>query len=279
MSQPSDGHVTPSHAPVFLLASGQRCGSTLVQRLLNSHPDVLIWGEQHGYLNGFLREYRALLEWETEYSGHRDTYVRHGYDVFAANMVPSDVEIRFAAAEHIKALFGTAAASLGKSRWGFKEVRYDAAVARFLQRCFPSSCVVHLTRDIVDCFISLKHWENAPGPWNRRWTESFVNEWVRINASFIDTTDTLPHVMSIRYEDMLEQPRVFGERLASFIDVNVQMLDLTVFDRRIFREGPPGLDDRPVIQRCDLDDEERRLLLSRRVVDVAEAYGYAVSFD
>ena len=76
-----------SDQPLFVLSSGQRCGSTLIQRLLNSNHDILIWGEQHGYLNGFLREYRAFLEWESEYSHHRKTFLQNGYDNFFGTWV------------------------------------------------------------------------------------------------------------------------------------------------------------------------------------------------
>ena len=33
------------HRPVVVLSSG-RSGSTLLQKLLNTHPDLVIWGEQ-----------------------------------------------------------------------------------------------------------------------------------------------------------------------------------------------------------------------------------------
>ena len=40
--------MTEVATPLLVLGAGQRCGSTLVQRLLCSHPDVMIWESTPG---------------------------------------------------------------------------------------------------------------------------------------------------------------------------------------------------------------------------------------
>lgn len=268
-----------SDQPIFILASGQRCGSTLIQRLLNSNPDILIWGEQHGYLNGFLREYRALLEWESDYSHHRKTFLQNGYDNFVPNMLPEDIDIRKAAIIHISALFGDSAITLGRSIWGFKEVRYDAQMALFLYRCFPKARFIFLTRNIIDCFISLKHWENSPGSWNRTWTEIFIEDWIRINASFLNVTNRIPQLMRIRYEDIVENPMEFIKKLSSFLSISPKSLDANVFKKKLHVESSDGINDaRPTILPSDLNPEERELLSTSIIVDLSKAYGYSIKF-
>lgn len=265
--------------PIFILASGQRCGSTLLQRLLNSCPNIVIWGEQHGYLNGFLREYRTLLDWESEYRSHREIYFRDGYDNFVTNMLPEERFLKRATILHLVGLFALPATSIGKDFWGFKEVRYDAEVALFLQRCFPEARIIHLTRNVVDCFISLKHWENAPGPWNRSWTEIFLEDWKRINASFLCATHRIHNLLRIRYEDMIENPVLFVGQLAEFVGMPPEVFDVGVFNKKIHREGPDGsVDKRPKILRSDLCDEEMELLSQVSILDVAREYGYTVDF-
>ena len=268
-----------SDQPIFVLASGQRCGTTLIQRLLNSNPDILIWGEQHGYLNGFLREYRALLEWESEYSHHRKTFLQNGYDNFVPNMLPEDIDLRKAAIVHITALFGESASILGRSIWGFKEVRYDAQMALFLFRCFPKARFIFLTRNIIDCFISLKHWENSPGSWNRTWTEIFIEDWKRINASFLNVSNRIPQLMRVRYEDMVKNPKEFIEKLSSFLSISPDSLDANVFNRKLHVESSDGIIDlRPTILPSDLNSEERSLLSTSIIVDISKEYGYTIEF-
>src|ERR1041385_4274275 len=74
--------LTEKERPIFLLASGHRCGSTLVQRLLNSHPDILIWGEQNDYLNSFVWLFQELVEWTEKSSNDHKTFLLRGYDNF-----------------------------------------------------------------------------------------------------------------------------------------------------------------------------------------------------
>lgn len=270
--------VTPSEEPIFLFSSGNRCGSTLLQRLLNSCADVLIWGEQGGYLNSFLREYHILLEWESRHSSNRRTFLIEGYDNFVPNMVPEAHELREAALAHIVALFGIPAAKLGKSRWGFKEVRYGAQVALFLQDCFPRAHFIHLTRHIVECFISMKRWEESPDPWNRKWTESSIADWERINASFINKADRIPNFLSVKYEDMIANPNGFIEMLSRFLEIAPDSFDQNIFDKRIHGIGSAGRVERPKLTPSDLNAKERALLSTASIVEIAEAIGYKIEF-
>ena len=62
--------------PVFALASIWRSGSTLLQRLLCSDPDILLWGEPYGdagFLPGLANSARCLLR-----SGHPSLYAACG---------------------------------------------------------------------------------------------------------------------------------------------------------------------------------------------------------
>ena len=269
---------TPSERPIFVFASTQRCGSTLLQRLLNSCPDVLIWGEHTGYLNSFIREYQALLEWESRFSSQRKTFLLEGCDNFVPNMVPEDHELMGAAIAHIVALFAVPAAKLGRSIWGFKEVRYGAQVALFLQKCFPKARFIHLTRNIINCFISLKHWEDSPDPWNRKWTENSMEDWRRINASFLNVGDRIPNLLSVKYEDMVADPKGFVEELSQFLEIAPDSFDQGVFNRRIHNVGSAGTAERSKILPSDLNAEERALLSQPSIVEVAKEYGYKIEF-
>ena len=45
--------------PILLLGSG-RCGSTLLQRVLNSSPEITVWGEHAGFLTSIAQSYFTL---------------------------------------------------------------------------------------------------------------------------------------------------------------------------------------------------------------------------
>lgn len=268
-----------AEAPIVVLASGLRCGSTLVQRLLNSHPDALLWGEQDGFLNRFVPEHRRLLAWQAEYHAQRDEYLARGYDTFSANLLPTGRELTTAAAGYLRALFADPARTLGKRRWGFKEVRCGAAIAVFLRELFPPARIVHLTRDPVDCFLSLKEWEESPDPWDRAATEGVLADWARINASFLPgAADGPPAHLSLRYEDLLAGREEQVGRLAAFVGLDPAKLDLGVFGNRLHREGEEGRAARRLAARNALSRDERALLCREPLPAVAAAYGYEIGF-
>ena len=75
--------------PVLIFAAGQRCGSTLVQRLLSSHPDVLIWGEHAGQLRPIIAAVSRMKVWSAEDGmDARADFEGGGYQSFMANLTP-----------------------------------------------------------------------------------------------------------------------------------------------------------------------------------------------
>ena len=47
--------------PIFIFSSG-RCGSTLMQRILNSYTDITVWGEHNGFLLDIAEAFFMLLD-------------------------------------------------------------------------------------------------------------------------------------------------------------------------------------------------------------------------
>lgn len=262
--------------PIFVLAASQRCGSTLIQRLLNSCPEIMVWGELGGYLNRWLQGMREVRKWERSFRGQRSAFLTDGYDQFLPNMTPGQEDIDRATTAHLWAMFGLPAIELNRPLWGFKEVRYDAGVARFLQDRFPGARFVHLTRNVVDCLLSLKRWEQSEPGWQREWTALAIRNWERINASFLEVGDELSSLLSVRYEDMIEDPRGFVTRMAGFLELPESSFDPGVFGTRLHNTGVGGSSERPAVSHADLDEDDRELLSSPSLADIARRFGYPI---
>src|SRR5206468_701323 len=58
------GAAVEAACPVLVFGSGHRCGSTLIQRLLTSHPSMLIWGEHGGHVCEILRASAKLRHFD-----------------------------------------------------------------------------------------------------------------------------------------------------------------------------------------------------------------------
>jgi hypothetical protein len=259
-------------APILVLGSGQRCGSTLVQRLLTSHPGILIWGEHGGHLADFITMQNVLGQWDENVSSHgRRAFAEGGHQSWMANMLPGKEPLDEAARAYLRALFGVPAAELGRPRWGFKEVRFGYREASALKRLFPALVVIHLTRDPTDVLVSLDAWssEDQSAAWRPEWNAGAIHAWTEVTESFLDAPPE-PWILSRRFEDVVAAPETFMAAVAALIESTPDQMDPTTFGRRIHGYGT----DRRLRPFAELPHEIRALIDNERVRDLAARAGY-----
>lgn len=132
-----------------------RSGSTLLQRLLNVHPDLTIWGEHGGFLKGLAESYRlASIEpsHREQLEGgfeHRHTVIgkldeHDKFRPWVSPFHPDSIGERI----HDFIIDTFTAGLTPEIRWGFKEIRYSAAELRRLMELFPQAHLVVLARDV-----------------------------------------------------------------------------------------------------------------------------------
>lgn len=152
-------HVTSKDRPIVILSTG-RAGSTLLQKLLNTHKELIIWGEHEGILNPLMRSWMTVSQskWlpETEAKGSwlleeirpmnsskwtawdgsfskRDfnTHMKGFLDKLFSEKVPENV------------------------RWGFKEIRYfKSEFIDFWSGLYPETQYILLMRNPIDSCLS-----------------------------------------------------------------------------------------------------------------------------
>lgn len=162
---PSANNPPSDPFPIFLLGSG-RSGTTLLQKILNSADDVMIWGEHGGFLKKLARAYYAHTENPKvkrkiflQNPGPNDPNLDHhrlrltDFDYCWMNWYGRrEVAANFAGL--IESFFHPP--GMEKRHWGFKEIRYggEDRVVEMLAELFPNARFVFIVRNPVDVIAS-----------------------------------------------------------------------------------------------------------------------------
>ena len=100
-----------------------------------------------------------------------------------------------------------------------------------------------------------------------------------MNESLIESAGKIRKMLSVKYEDMVANPKKFITELTQFLEVAPNSFSQDVFNRRLHGAGSAGrLKRSRKILPSDLAEEERALLSRSSIVKVAEAYGYSIEF-
>lgn len=225
--------------PIFLIGCCHRTGSTLLQRLVSSITDVFIWGENHGAGSTLLKSRQQLLSWSDRHAGARDDIRRHGTEAFMANATPERDRIDDAYRAYFRELYRLDVDGMPVERWGFKEVRHNAAELAELLQLFPAGRAIAINRDLGQVAESVLRWEFDPSiEWESAWTVETLNAWR-------DNTFDLPSLPSelllrINYGDLVQNTEETLQRIEQFLDVPIGAIDRAVMQVRVHADGERG---------------------------------------
>lgn len=269
--------------PIVIVAPARRCGTTLLQRALNSTGSTIIYGENFV----FLETYPAIVAGSREHlevklkntSTARERVLQGDYDFDASMLFPdyeTYVRLLRGNLDRIYRYYEDASLSYGYERWGLKHQIRQAA--RFLDffRIYPDATYVFIYRGIVDVARSEKARFGREYPRPQNWAV-FGETWSR-NLETMRRIER-PNVLHLEYAEVEAQPEATRLRLEAFCGVSG--IDPAVFGRRV--NVTPVLDRLTEAERdagyrapVALTDAEQAALMSRAAA-TCEKYGYPAS--
>jgi len=189
--------------PVFIVGSGH-CGTTLLCRLIDAHPDICCGPESEAFVRNPNRSVDRLL------------LTTKAYEATAAALVPLYEHTRRRAVERV--LQGHCAARKPTAtRWAEKTPTHVHHLAAILE-AFPMARIVLMVRDGFDAICSLVRRQRAAPEWQRRYDKSLLPEpdldvalasadrWVADNLAGSKYVDD-PRVLLVKLEDLAAEPR------------------------------------------------------------------------
>lgn len=217
-------------APIFLLSTGWRAGSTLLQRILVTDPRLLLWGEPLGEMTIVSRmaemishsiSSRNLKLWRDQ-----PDLASPGLSTsWVANLYPPSEDFRSGLRSLFDQWLREPARQRGFTRWGFKEVRLGAMEASFLHWLYPKGKFVIISRHPYDSYRSL-----ADAGWGQVYyrypdvsadsATQFARHWNRLAVSWSRLPAEFPAV-HLKYEDLIGG-KVDFRKLESWLGIEIR---------------------------------------------------------
>jgi len=234
-------------APIFIFSAGWRSGSTLLQRLLNTHPDVMVWGE--AYENTFLFYHLAApfagftkvdldflfrSDHTADSMGHDD--LTHSLTkAWIANLSPDPAELKLANLAFFERLFKTYPSENNRSRWGIKLVSGTESLAKYLRWLYPNCKLLYLVRSPYASFSSyMSCTKDGTEPWYLHFPDypvkhvvSFVTHWRRCAEGFLSSYRELDALL-VSYEALIDGSML--EPLQQYLNLR---LDVSILNSRV----------------------------------------------
>ena len=233
-------------SPIFIMSAGWRSGSTLLQRLIMSKENILVWGEPYshaGLLDGLASTMKAFTSrWPA------DDWFICNYDqaqlshLWVANLYPEVRHLQTANTDFLSALFKTPANDLGFERWGIKDVRLTIDHAQYLKWLYPRAKFLFLYRNPYHAYISYR----PARDWYKKWPDqpvftpaAFASHWAELVSGYIEGYQCVGGML-IKYEDLISgQLDIDGLQDYLSIDIDTAVLDTMVGGSNVSHEEVP----------------------------------------
>jgi hypothetical protein len=226
--------------PIFILASGWRSGSTLLQRLINSNQQTLIWGEPFANCNLIQNQTDSLRSFTENYPqdkwllSNRNNYEKKLHRQVTDNLYPDVLDLIEGYRNLIRTVLKTPAIDRGYQRWGFKEVRLTSKHGIYLKWLFPKAKFLLLYRNPYEAYKSIHH---NLGKWNlfSQWpTEQILNvsdfarHWFLLVQGYLEDAQKLEAIL-IPYENLVRDEGLIAD-ISLYLNLE---LDRTVIKQKI----------------------------------------------
>lgn len=188
-------------APIFI-AGMMQSGTSLLRKLLGSHPRIFAGLETHWCGEEFQNEWRNP-------NARRMRWTREFFEVdessWNALIAASDD-----ATDFVGRLLSWCAGRAGKPRWADKTPD-NILYARTIWKKWPDSPLLYSDRDPRDCFASWKINKKLP-------IETFVEKW-NMHQDALDslTAEESSKVLRVRYEDVVRRTESVLAEVCEFI--------------------------------------------------------------
>ena len=250
--------------PLFVTAPVTRCGTTLLQRLICSAPNALLFGESVAadMENGLSISYARALMYDMgrgEVREKLDAVLSGDVNRWLFDLTPGiDEYLPALRGQYESPLIGArnSAAKHGRTVWGVKYPRWPGSAIELLRSVIPRSRWIYIHRDLLECLRSAKGRGEFLRPND---VAAYAQEW-NANMSFAMSLPPDERFLILDYADLARDPEAFLRRIEEHS--GARPIDRNVLRHRVNdSEGylpPVELTDAEVEQALAIAGETRK---------------------
>jgi len=255
------------HQPICIASPVRRSGTTLIQRLLCSSPNALIYGESCA--NDFNLLLNLLTSKQLQFQHNKDWYNQQLQTVLEGNVnlwmpdLMPDIDGYLEAykkmvhthAEH----FHSFAEQKGFSHWGMKMPEWNPSALVWIKQAMPATKIIYLHRNLEDCIRSAKAIDMIRGIQE-------VTQFCQIWKQYGDYARTHLNdelVLHMNYEDLIANPKGWIQTIENF--TGVENINPTVLQAKVNTyDNDPKLKttEDKYLKPAELTEEERSVIKS-----------------
>jgi len=211
----------------ILIVGVMRSGTTLLNRILNAHPQLYFFYNQTDFLRRYNNKYDPLNE--NTFFKFLNDYKLH-MNQLQIEISDHEIEIiRNFIKEHYisyKNLYLALAIShlqpSDNGRWGEKYAGFGVEQQRFID-LFPKGQVIAITRNLVDVYISNKEKVKRENPqaYERGDHLLILDDWRQFTKNWREFTRKAENnsYLHITYEDLLSNPITITKKICAFLNL------------------------------------------------------------
>ncbi|MEX1109863.1 MAG: sulfotransferase [Dongiaceae bacterium] len=253
--------------PIVIVGPTTRCGTSLLQRALNSTRKIVIYGENFTFMQKFPDmvhgSARNLNAKRRNIATSREM-LRSGVDFEASALFPdydAYIDTIRQGFHGIARLYRTDAKELGFDRWGLKHQVRDQRTFEVVPQLLPRARFIFIYRELIAVARSAK--SRWPGDFKSEADyQRFGDNWARNIRTALDLESE--RFVVLRYEEFIADPEPFLRRIEAF--TGIDGIDRSVMTRRInanplIDADAKGKSPDSYREPADLSDRQRDLLM------------------
>lgn len=219
--------------PVFVVAPSARNGITLMQRLLNSTRQIVIYGENVDLMDRLPAMVHTAVVTHTQFGeqfeASRRRFFNETTEGWTSNLWPSsehNMLIMFEAFNKVAAMYQQTTEQNGLSRWGVKNPMTSPHMVMRLRAIIPQARFIFLYRNLYDVLRSARARKFIDSPESR---DQYITNWHDNMLAVLD--NPMPDTLIMSHEDLVANPQESIAAIEQFAEV--QGIDPAVLDQKI----------------------------------------------